>query len=233
MSRHQISPKFGRPSSGTLLKIYKKLYEFYGPQGWWPGRSRFEVIIGAILTQNTAWSNVEKAIKNLRIEGLLSSPRQLHNVSTKKLAHLIRPAGYYNIKSIRLKNFTTFLVTKYNGDLSRMAKIPTHRLRQELLAINGIGPETCDSILLYAFDRPVFVVDAYTNRIFSRHGLFSQDPTYELVQSIFIENLPSDEKVFNEYHALLVRLAKDHCKTKPICGNCPLSGIKIVAKGSR
>lgn len=214
-------------------KIYKKLYKFYGPQGWWPGRSRLEIIIGAILTQNTSWSNVEKAIKNLKNEGLLSSPYRLHNVSIQKLARLIHPAGYYNVKSRRLKNFTKFLIAKYNGRLNKLAKVKTHRLRQELLAVNGIGPETCDSILLYAFRRPVFVVDAYTKRIFSRHGLLSRDSTYESVQAVFMENLPSDEKIFNEYHALLVRLAKDHCKAKPICGNCPLRGIKMIAKSLR
>ena len=222
-----------RPSTVTPSKIYKKLNKFYGPQGWWPGRSRLETIVGAILTQNTSWSNVEKAIKNLKNEGLLSSPSRLHNVSMQKLARLIHPAGYYNVKSRRLKNFTKFLIANYNGKLDKLAKVKTHRLRQELLAVNGIGPETCDSILLYAFKRPVFVVDAYTKRIFSRHGLFDNDLAYGSVQKKFMNNLPSDEEVFNEYHALLVRLAKDHCKTKPICGNCPLRDIKMIAKSLR
>ncbi len=214
----------------TLIKIYNKLYDFYGPQGWWPGRSRFEIIVGAILTQNTAWSNVEKAIKNLRAGKFLSSPSRLHRMDTKKLARLIRPAGYYNVKSRHLKNFTEFLITKYNGDLGRMAKVQTYRLRQELLAINGVGPETCDSILLYAFLRPLFIIDAYTRRIFSRHGLFDRDSTYESLQSVFMNNLPSEENIFNEYHALIVRLGKDYCRKSPICGGCPLKGVKILAK---
>ena len=233
MSGHQISPKFDRPPSGALSSIYNRLYKFYGPQGWWPGRSRLEVIIGAILTQNTAWANVEKAIKNLKSEGLLSSPSRLHKVNTKKLAHLIRPAGYYNVKSKRLKNFTTFLIAEYKGEINRMAKVPTHRLRSELLSINGVGPETCDSILLYAFNRPVFVVDAYTRRIFSRHGFIGNGSTYEFIQAYFMNNLPSEEKKFNEYHALLVRVAKEHCKARPICDNCPLNSMKIIAKGLR
>ena len=219
-----------RTSSETVPGIYKRLYKFYGPQGWWPGRSRFEVIVGAILTQNTAWSNVEKAIKNLRADGILASPARFHKTNAKKLANLIRPAGYYNVKSRRLKNFTGYLMTVYGGDLRRMAKVRTHRLRQELLAINGVGPETCDSILLYAFGRPVFVIDAYTKRIFSRHGLCGQSASYEPIQEVFTSNLPSDENLFNEYHALIVRLAKDHCKTRPLCDGCPLNSVKLVAK---
>lgn len=214
----------------TVTDIYKKLYDSYGPQGWWPAKNRFEMIVGAILTQNTAWPNVEKALKNLRAAGYLSSPSKLHSLNIKKLARLIHPAGYYNVKSRRLKNFTTFLVKKYSGSLDALAKVRTDRLRQELLGINGIGPETCDSILLYGFNRPLFVVDAYTKRIFSRHGLFAEDRAYESVREIFMNNLPSEEKVFNEYHALIVRLGKDHCRKSPVCGECPLEGIKIVAK---
>ena len=215
----------------TLIGLYKKLYKFYGPQGWWPAESRFEIIVGAILTQNTAWSNVEKAIKNLKAEGYLSSPSKLHSLSGKRLARLIRPAGYYNVKASRLKNFATFLMKKYNGSLGRMSKEPTDRLRHELLGVNGIGPETCDSILLYAFRRPYFVVDAYTKRVFSAHGLFRNDPAYEAVQAIFMKNLPLDEKIFNEYHALIVRLGKDYCKNlKPKCEKCPLKDIKLLAK---
>lgn len=227
-----------KSSSGSrppqiLTRIYKKLYKFYGPQSWWPGRSRFEIIVGAILTQNTAWPNVEKAIKNLRAKRSLSSPQQLHGLSRNKLARLIRPAGYYNVKALRLQNFTTFLMREYGGNLARMAKVPTESLRRELLGINGIGQETCDSILLYAFNRPVFVVDAYTKRIFSRHGLFTENPPYGSVQDIFMKDLPSDIKIFNEYHALIVRLGKDHCRKKPKCGRCPLNEWKILAKYSR
>ena len=214
----------------SLIDIYRKLYSLFGPQGWWPGQSRFEIIAGAILTQNTAWPNVEKAIKNLKAALTLSDPLSVHSLSGKKLARLIRPAGYYNVKSRRLKNFTRFLIRKYDGSLQRMARTPIGRLRNELLAINGIGPETCDSILLYAFGRPVFVVDAYTKRIFSRHGLFPSDSAYESIQKIFTDNLPSDEKIFNEYHALIVRLGKDYCKTKPRGAGCPLKERKISCK---
>ncbi len=221
-----------RPSE-NLTKIYKRLYSHYGPQGWWPGRSRLEVIVGAILTQNTAWSNVEKAIKALRSAGCLSSARELDRLDDSELAGLIRPAGYYNVKTKRLKNFTRFLYREYAGDLSLLSKAGTQHLRQMLMDINGIGPETCDSILLYAFARPVFVVDAYTKRIFSRHGLFSEDAFYEQVQAVFRANLPSDVKIFNEFHALIVRLAKEHCKKTPVCEGCPLKGINVVAKKIR
>ncbi len=219
-----------RPLPQALTKIYNKLYSFYGPQGWWPADSRFEVIVGAILTQNTAWSNVEKAIRNLKDRGALASPVKMSALRKSELARLLRPAGYYNVKAGRLQNFTSFLRERYNGKLNALAKVPTLRLRDELLTISGIGPETCDSILLYAFDRPVFVIDAYTRRIFSRHGLFIYDMPYESVRELFTKNLPSDRKIFNEYHALIVRLAKGCCKTKPQCGKCPLSGIKLLAK---
>ena len=214
----------------TPIGVYNKLYKFYGPQGWWPGRSRFEVIVGAILTQNTAWSNVEKAIRNLKSSDILPLPLRLHKLGVKRLARLIRPAGYYNVKTKRLRNFTTFLKEKHGGDLNRLAKVKTPRLREELLAINGIGPETCDSILLYAFSRPVFVVDAYTKRILDRHGMDEAASGYEAAQKLFMENLPTDAKLFNEYHALIVRLAKDYCRTRPRCEKCPLKEIKILAK---
>jgi endonuclease-3 related protein len=219
-----------KPSRYTLQALYGMLYELYGPQGWWPGRSRLEVIVGAILTQNTAWSNVEKAIKQLKARRLLISPAKLHGTANSELARLIRPAGYYNVKARRLKNFTTFLMRKYGGSLNRMAKTSTSLLRCELLKINGIGPETRDSILLYVFNRPVFVIDTYTKRIFSRHGLFPYSMDYEHVQAVFTECLPSDEKAFNEYHALIVRIGKEFCKKSPKCGKCPLKGAKIVAK---
>ena len=214
----------------TLISAYSKLYESYGPQGWWPGHGRFEMIVGAILTQNTAWSNVRKAIKNLKAGGCLSSPAKLHELETKKLARLIRPAGYYNVKAKRLRNFTKFLADRYAGSLARLSKLKTARLRQELLGVNGIGPETCDSILLYAFRRPVFVVDAYTKRIFSRHGFFAEDADYESVQNLFMKALPPDEGIFNEYHALIVRLGKVCCRKKPVCEKCPLKGLQKACK---
>ena len=209
----------------TLIKIYDRLYDSYGPQHWWPGDTRFEIIVGAILTQNTAWSNVEKAIKNLKRARALSAGA-MKRISMKKLAGLIRPAGYYNIKAKRLKHFIGFLFDQYGGDLRKMARRETAALRHELLGVNGIGPETCDSILLYAFNRPAFVIDAYTKRVFSRHGFYKDSVDYHLAQDFFVERLPADARLFNEYHALIVRLAKEHCRTVPECEGCPINGLK-------
>lgn len=224
-----VTNLLSRPSPEILIRTYRKLYKFYGPQGWWPGRSRFEIIVGAILTQNTAWANVEKAIKHIRASGNLASPSKIASLSHKELARMIRPAGYYNVKAVRLKNFTSFLASRYNRSLNKLSKAETPLLRQELLGINGIGPETCDSILLYAFGRPSFVVDAYTRRVFSRHGLFPEDLSYDSIRALFMKNLPSSEKIFNEYHALIVRTGKDYCKTVPQCTECPLRGMKLLA----
>ena len=206
-----------------LLSIYKRLYKLYGPQGWWPGRTRFEVIVGAILTQNTAWANVEKAVKNLKKDKLLS-PEKIMRIKSASLAGLIRPAGYYNVKAKRLKNFVSFLYSRYGGSLGKLSSERTDRLRKVLLEVNGIGPETCDSIMLYAFKRPIFVVDAYTKRVFSRHDFFKESALYERVQKFFMDSLPKKEKLYNEYHALIVRLAKEFCRTKPDCVDCPLEG---------
>ncbi len=203
------------------------MYKFYGSQGWWPADTRLEVIIGAILTQNTAWSNVEKAILNLKKKGTFLSPLALRELDAKTLAALIRPAGYYNVKARRLKNFISFLWAEHGGSLGKMAQLRTDELRVKLLAVNGIGPETCDSILLYAFHRPVFVIDAYTKRIFSRHKFFGKDIKYEEAQRFFMESLPGSSALFNEYHALIVRLAKDFCRTAPRCDGCPLRGRKF------
>jgi len=209
-------------NKNTLLDIYNKLYKFFGPQHWWPGDTPLEIIVGAILTQNTAWTNVEKAIANLKQVRLLSSPAKIKRSGRKALARLIRPAGYYNVKSARIKNFIDFLDSGYGLSLKRLGRRETAKLRSELMSVNGIGPETCDSILLYAFKKPVFVVDAYTKRIFSRHGIFSESLSYDKVQEIFMRSLPSDERLYNEYHALIVRLGKELCRKKPDCGNCPL-----------
>lgn len=213
------------PPNGALLKdYYLRLFENFGPQGWWPGRTRFEVIVGAILTQNTSWTNVEKAIGNLRRAGLLT-PAKLHAARTPRVAALIRSAGYFNIKAERLRNFTSFLFKDHGGSLDKLFKADSSMLRAELLAINGIGPETADSIMLYAAGRPEFVIDAYTKRIFSRHGLTDPDAGYDELKSLFMESLPKDAALFNEYHALIVRTAKDYCKTKdPLCSGCPLKG---------
>ncbi len=206
-----------------LKQIYDRLYEHFGPQEWWPAETSFEVIVGAILTQNTSWSNVEKAIASLRKNKLLT-PKALKAAPVSRLARLIRSSGYYNQKARKLKNFTDFLYANYGGNLKKMSKEGHFILRGKLLGVNGIGPETADSILLYAANKPVFVVDAYTRRVFSRHGLVKEDDTYSSIQSYFMDNLRNDPVLFNEFHALIVRLGKDVCKTRPDCGACPLKG---------
>lgn len=192
-----------------------------GPQGWWPGRTRFEVIVGAILTQNTAWTNVARAIANLRQARVLT-PKALVALPAPKLARLVQPSGYYRTKAARVKRFLRFLRARYALNLSRMFAERPSKLREELLAVSGIGPETADSILLYAGGVPVFVVDAYTRRILGRHGLIRADATYDAVQALFMENLPPDPALYNEYHALLVAVGKDFCRPLPRCARCPL-----------
>jgi len=209
----------------SLRKIYQRLYRYFGPQGWWPAESKFEVIIGAILTQNTNWQNVYRAIKNLKKEKLLSC-RRLKKISFLHLAYAIRPAGYYRLKAKRIRNFLDFFSKRYGASLKKLAQRKTPLLRKELLGINGIGPETADSILLYALDKPIFVVDAYTKRILSRHHLLRQEASYAEAQELFMRNLRPATKLFNEYHALLVKLAKDFChKNKPRCAVCPLKNF--------
>ena len=206
----------------SLETIYKKLYARFGPQGWWPGDSPFEVMVGAILTQNTSWTNVAKAVGNLKAKKVLNA-KKLSCLPQDQLARLIRPAGYYNLKAKRLKNFLNFFLKNYQGSIKVMAAKRTDQLRDDLLAVNGIGPETADSILLYALQKPVFVVDAYTKRIFSRHGICKPDALYDEVQDLFMRNLSCRAKLFNQYHALLVKLGKDFCrKSKPRCEICPL-----------
>jgi endonuclease-3 related protein len=207
-----------------LHEIYNLLLDAYGPQHWWPGETQFEIIIGAILTQNTSWTNVEKAITNLKTAGCLE-PDKLHALDLSELEQLIRPAGYFRLKTKRLKNFLHWLVNRYEGNLEILDGIDTHRLREELLGVSGIGPETADSILLYAFDRPVFVVDAYTARVAVRHGLIEPDIDYEQLQYLFESNLEPDAALFNEFHALLVCVGKDFCKPKPKCAECPLNPL--------
>lgn len=205
-----------------LHEIYKKLYQTFGPQRWWPGETPFEIAVGAILTQNTNWANVEKAIDNLKRHNALSA-KAIHEMSTKKLAELIRPAGYYNIKAKRLKSFIDFLMNDYHGRMEGMKNEDTHSLRKKLLSINGIGPETADSILLYALEKPVFVIDAYTKRVLSRHDIMNHEKSYDEFQELFHSSLKKDMKLFNEYHALFVRVGKTFCKKKkPLCELCPL-----------
>ncbi|MDD4980508.1 MAG: endonuclease III domain-containing protein [Candidatus Omnitrophica bacterium] len=204
-----------------LNLIYKKLYSYFGPQHWWPGDSPFEVMVGAILTQNTSWLNVEKAINNLKKHKVLTADK-LYKLSSKRLALLIRPAGYYNIKAERLKIFLRFFLKYYQG-LEGMLNSDTLALRNQLLGVKGIGPETADSILLYALNKPVFVVDAYTRRILSRHRFIPEGADYHQTQNLFMQNLKKSVKLFNEYHALLVKLGKEFClKNKPRCEICPL-----------
>jgi len=208
-----------------LKEIYNKLLKHFGQQHWWPGESQLEIIIGAILTQNTNWLNVEKAIKNLKQANLLSI-NALDKMEVDKIAQFIKPAGYYNIKAKRLKNFINWLSKEYNADITQLESKSTDDLREELLGINGIGMETADSIVLYAFNKLSFVVDAYTYSIFSRHNLIPEETDYYEIKSFFEDNLTDDCNLFNEYHALIVRLGKECCKkTKPLCEKCPLNGI--------
>lgn len=209
-------------SKNIIYRIYKRLFSYYGAQNWWPGEDPFEIAIGAILTQNTNWSNVEKAIKNLKDAKLLN-PKKLHEIPKTVLAELIRPAGYYNVKTDRLKSFVRFLVTNFSGDMERMKIEDSLSLRKKLLSVHGIGPETADSILLYALNKPVFVIDAYTKRVLSRHGILSYKATYDEYQRLFHKELDEDVSLFNEYHALIVRVGKDFCKSTPQCQKCPLN----------
>ena len=204
-----------------LKAFYRRLLKEFGPQDWWPGETPFEVMVGAILTQNTNWGNVEKAIANLKKRRHLT-PQSLKKISARQLASLIRPAGYFNVKAKRLKNFIEFVFREYKGDLKRMAREQDEQLRAKLLRVNGIGEETADSILLYAFEKPFFVVDAYTKRVLCRHRLISRNADYADVQKLFTRHLPEDIEMFNEYHALIVRLGKELCRTKPDCFRCPL-----------
>lgn len=213
-----------KPQEKNLIKIYRLLYKAFGPQHWWPGDTPFEVAVGAILTQNTNWGNVEKAINNLKSHKTFNA-KALHKMQKKQLADLIKPAGYFNVKAKRLKEFLNFLMNHYEGSMKKMRAEDKRTLRKKLLSVNGIGPETADSILLYALEKPVFVIDAYTKRIMQRHKLAPEKATYHELQELFHENLPQKTKLYNEYHALFVKLGKDYCKTKPKCERCPLSSI--------
>lgn len=200
-----------------VYEIYQKLYKFYGPQNWWPAENWFEVVVGAILTQNTSWKNVEKSIENLKDKDLLE-PFKLYRISEEKLAELIKSSGFYNLKSKRLKNFLKWL-NGYGFDVNKLKKKDLFSLREELLGIKGIGKETADSILLYAFEKPVFVVDAYTKRMFTRLG-FRLSKDYDEIKDFFEKNLPIRTQLFNEFHALIVNHSKEYCKKVPNCGDC-------------
>jgi len=206
---------------GTLLTWYQRLLAAFGPQGWWPGETPFEIALGAILTQNTNWRNVAKVIAALKSEGLLD-PAGLGAMPEAELARRLKSAGYYNLKARRVKNFLAFFAARFNNSMAAMAAAPWPQLRRELLAVPGIGPETADSILLYALQQPTFVVDAYTFRILNRHGLAPEPCSYEDLRAFFMERLPPEVPLYQEYHALLVRLGKEFCRPRPRCEGCPL-----------
>jgi endonuclease-3 related protein len=211
------------------MKIYRLLFKAYGPQHWWPGESPFEVMVGAILTQNTSWKNVEKSIHQLKEKGVLH-PEGILRLKESELASLIRSSGYFRIKAKRLKAYVNFMFEEFGGKIEKMRKIRLEGMRERLLSVNGVGPETADSILLYGFEKPIFVVDAYTKRVLLNHGMIPEKASYEEVQDLFMKNLPSDVKVFNEYHALLVYIGKWVCKKAPKCDICPLQGIGQTTK---
>jgi len=208
-----------------IYRIYKILYQTFGPQHWWPGDTPFEVMVGAILTQNTAWKNVEKAINNLKEKKLLS-PEAIYNTSVQEIAEIIKPSGFFNIKARRLKSFISSFVENYGRNIKNMKR--NKNIREELLSISGIGKETADSILLYALDMPVFVVDAYTKRVLLRHNIINASASYDEIQSLLTKSIPRDVKIYNEYHALIVRLAKEYCRKNPLCDNCPLNSSRSI-----
>jgi len=213
-------------NSNLFLRVYDRLAAHYGPQNWWPGETPLEVMVGAVLTQNTNWTNVEKAIANLK-EGDKLSFSALYEIDIELLAELIRPAGYYNIKARRLKNLFQMVADEYEGELSFLFEDSLDGARENLLRVKGVGPETADAILLYAAQKPTFVIDTYTHRVFSRHQLVEEDTDYYSLQQEFLDSLPEEVSLFNEYHALIVAVAKEFCKkTKPRCSNCPLQRVE-------
>lgn len=223
-----------------IKSIYQTFYSYFGPQYWWPvtldnetipkyhkniklnNKQKLEICFGAILTQNTSWKNVEKAIIQLNKSQLIDVKKIL-KIENEKLANAIKSSGYYNQKAKKLKNFCSFLSNSYDGNIEKLFDNSIKKLRNDLLSVNGIGPETADSIILYAAKKPIFVIDAYTRRIMNRIGY--KEDTYETLQKLFMENLESDEKMFNEFHALLVELGKNFCKKKPLCVKCPINKI--------
>lgn len=218
----QVDTRSSKKARARLERIFNALHDAYGPQHWWPGESPSEIVIGAILTQNTSWKNVEKAIDAMRSSGLIDWGR-LRDIPTDELAPIIRAAGYHNLKARRLKNFVDWLWSRHEGNLDGLSDVPLPELRAALLEINGIGPETADSILLYALNRPTFVVDAYTSRIARRHGLIGSSHDYAALQALFQNNVCADVRLFNEYHALIVAVGKRHCGPTARCDSCPLA----------
>ena len=207
-----------------LLAVYKRLFAVFGPQHWWPAQSPFEVMVGAILTQSAAWTNVEKAISNLKTANALS-PEVIRRLNLEEVAALVRPSGYFNAKAKKLKAMAEWFGETYGDDVDRMAAQQAAVLREQLLGVHGIGPETADSILLYATGKPVFVIDAYSRRVIDRIGILPDSGSYAGYQTLFMKNLAADTNLFNEYHALLVRLGKESCRKIPICPSCPLKTV--------
>jgi endonuclease-3 related protein len=218
-------------SRRELMQLYRRLYRHFGDLEWWPGDSPLEISVGAILTQNTAWTNVEKAIRELK-EARALSVVALARMSHRRLARLIKSSGYFNVKARRLKNFISFVEGRYRGSLNKMFRQRTVRLRAKLLSVSGIGPETADSIVLYAAEKPIFVIDAYTKRIFSRHGVLPFEKSYDDFQTLFMKFLPANVPLYNQYHAMLVNVGKGFCRSKPHCDGCPLSGWRGVPLSS-
>ncbi len=211
-------------TGNTLREIFRRLSKHYGPMNWWPGDTPFEIAVGAILTQNTSWTNVEKAIVNLR-RGRLLSPKRIDAASDEVLHEVLRPSGYFRVKSKRLRSFCRYVIEHHGGSMERMAGVPFKPLRAALLGVHGIGPETADDILLYACGKPVFVIDAYTRRFLHRHGHVDADVGYASLQDLFHDRLAVDLDLYQEYHALIVNLGKDFCRPKPRCEKCPLGPL--------
>ncbi len=217
-----VSNKSGE---NNFIAAYRLLFDHFGSQQWWPADTQFEVIVGAVLTQNTNWKNVANALDNLRKAGLLEYS-SLSSLTPEQIAQYIRPSGYFNLKAKRLRNLFDMIEERYDGELQNFFADDKEAIRENLLKVKGIGPETADSILLYACSAPVFVIDTYTHRVFSRHNMVDEETDYQTMQETFMDYLPGDVQLFNEYHALIVRVAGTYCKKKePLCRHCPLQGL--------
>jgi endonuclease III related protein len=213
-----------------LKKIYRRLFSAFGPQYWWPGDTVEEIIAGAVLTQNTSWQNVEKALNNLKNADAMSF-KKISRLSKENLASLLQPSGYYNIKEKRLRSVAEYFIEICNCDFKQLENIPLKTFRENLLNVHGVGKETADSILLYAFSRPVFVIDAYTLRFCRRHGILEDNDKYEKARLLFEASLEKSVPLYNEYHALIVKLGKEYCKTKASCTGCPLNHKECYSSG--
>lgn len=214
------------PLGNCLLEIYDKLNEHFGDLHWWPGEDPFEIAVGAILTQNTSWGNVEIAINRLKSKGLLSASK-LFETEDNAIAKLIKSSGFYNVKTKILRAFLKFLYNEHNGSIKNMLEGETWKLREELLKVKGVGEETADSILLYACNKPVFVVDAYTRRILERHNIIDKSWEYKDIQELFMKHIPLDVRLYNQFHALLVNTGKYYCRKRSLCDKCPINGLQF------